>query len=624
VSRIIAARGRRIARKENVMARSTLIDEMGVANVGFLIENLGKDAGDLQYLRELVQNGIESILRSERSGEVRIDFKEIDGVKKLRITDNGLGMTADEVRDNINRLSASSGTQAFDKNFGIGAKITAAVKNPYGVLYETWKDGDGAVTVLGREDGHYGRIGFQNPADDSVHYSLPLSEEDKHSIIARSGVSVVLLGKSNEDDTTAAPPGSELPSQWVAAYLERRYFVITDHVTLKVQRPAEIFDSGRGAYRAIHDTVRGQRHYLDKHSESHGTVDLRDAEARVWWWILTEEITAGGKTWNNRGHVAAIYQDELYEVRDRGNRLSALKDFGVYAGHGRVVIYVEPTNVLGANTARTSLILKNGSIDYVGIGSAFADKMPGDLALYMAGQVSSEQADNRKSILRNLREVDDALEQARYRRSPSGEQRNVLPDFGGQAGTGSEVSIRASSSNPRRGDASGRVGTDYLRKAREELDRRLRTTRVDADPIPRIVWDDDGKTVQAGRAGTYTRASHVLTLNAHFDLYLDLLEWARAEAKERVASEVDEDTLTRISRDEVRRWFEEAMAQAVVVLRPLAHDADWGPRVFDTGLSDEGLTAAVISHRWLLMSAIKRGLAGRLGAGRSKVKDTAA
>lgn len=62
-------------------------------------------------------------------------------------------MTPDEVRQNINRLSASTGIQAFDKNFGIGAKITAAVRNPYGVLYKAWKDGEGSVTMLGRQDG---------------------------------------------------------------------------------------------------------------------------------------------------------------------------------------------------------------------------------------------------------------------------------------------------------------------------------------------------------------------------------------------------------------------------------------------------------------------------------------
>ena len=52
----------------------------------------------------------------------------------------------------------------------------------------------------------------------------------------------------------------------------------------------------------------------------------------------------------------------------------------------------------------------------------------------------------------------------------------------------------------------------------------------------------------------------------------------------------------------------------------MAHDGRWGPKAYETGLSDEGLTAAVVSHRWLLLSAIKRGLAGRLG----RMKDVAA
>jgi len=298
------------------MRTTALIDDMGVANVGFLIENLGKDAGELQYLRELIQNGIESISRAGRTvGRIEVDFEEIEGVKKLRITDNGTGMTPEEVRENINRLSASSGIQAFDKNFGIGAKITAAVRNPYGVMYKAWKDGEGALTILGRQDGRYGRIGFRNPADETVHFWLPLSETDKHPAIEKSGVSVVLLGRSKEEDTTVAPPGADLPSQWVAAYLERRYFDVPAGITVKVLRPVEIFDSGRGSLRAIYDTIRGQRHYLDKHSDSRGEISLPDLNAIVRWWILSEEITAGGKTWNNRGHVGAIYQNELYEVR---------------------------------------------------------------------------------------------------------------------------------------------------------------------------------------------------------------------------------------------------------------------------------------------------------------------
>jgi len=57
------------------------------------------------------------------------------------------------------------------------------------------------------------------------------------------------------------------------------------------------------------------------------------------------------------------------------------------------------------------------------------------------------------------------------------------------------------------------------------------------------------------------------------------------EAKNRVASDVDLETLRKICADEVRRWIEESLAQAVVVLRPMAHDGWWEPKVYDTGLS---------------------------------------
>lgn len=601
---------------------AALVDDMGVANVGFLIESLGKDAGELQFLRELVQNSFEAINNTDRgTGQVEIDFESVNGVRKLRITDNGVGMTADEVRQNLNRLSASTGIQAFDKNFGVGAKITAAVRNPHGVMYKAWKNGEGSLTILGRLEGRYGRLGFRAAEDESVHYSLPLVDADKPGIITDSGVSVVLLGKSFDDDTTIAPPSAGLPTQWVAAYLERRYFQVPAGITLKVLRPVQIYDSGRGVERAIYDTVRGQRYYLDKHSDAHGTRELPEVNATVWWWILSESITSGGKTWNNRGHVAAVFQDELYEVRSGSGRVSGLKDFGIYAGHNRVVIYAEPHDVLGANTSRSALILAGGvPLDYSTIGMAFADRIPDELSAYMAGQVSSEHGDHRKSILRNLKEVEDALDQARYRRkakSPplSLEDESAARRPNDDSGSGGRPSSGSSSTQ----DATGRVGSDYLRKSREEMERRIRAHRVDTDPLPRVVWDEDGSAVQPGRAATYTRTSHIVTASARFDFYLDILEWSFQEARGRLPNDVDQDALKSICQDEVRRWFEEALSQAVVVLRPMSLDGRWGPKVFETGLSDEGLTAAMVSHRWLLLSAIKRGLAGRLG----RLKDAA-
>ena len=468
---------------------------------------------------------------------------------------------------------------------------------------------------MGRIDGRYGRIGFVNDVDDSVDYWLPLVEDDKASMIEDSGVSVVLLGRSPEDDTTVAPPDVDLPSQWVAAYLERRYFRIPENVTLKVKRPVEIYDSEREIRRAIYDTIQGQQFYLDKHSESKGIKFLPAVNATVRWWLLSDKIVQGGKTWNNRGHVAAIYQNELYEVRGGAGRTSALKDFGVYAGHGRVVIYVEPSNVLKANTPRTALVLLgNRGIDYPEIGAAFAEDMPDDLALYMAGQVSAEHGDHRKAIQKNLREVEEALKVARFRRSRKGKAGDYDDEFGGVLSVNANPTSSSNSrSTSRRDDGSGRIGTEYLRKAQGEKEHRLQAEHVNTDPMPRIVWDETGATVPIGRAATYTKATHVVTANARFGFFRDMVEWSFEEARNRSLSEIDDETLSGICEDEVRRWFEQALTEIVVVLRPMAHDEKWGPSVFDTGLSDEGMTAGVVSHRWHMMSVIKRGLAGRLG-----------
>ena len=76
---------------------------------------------------------------------------------------------------------------------------------------------------------------------------------------------------------------------------------------------------------------------------------------------------------------------------------------------------------------------------------------------------------------------------------------------------------------------------------------------------------------------------------------------------------MDGDSLRALCEDEVRRWFEQALVDVVVSLKPMAHDKQWGPSVYSTGLSDDGLTAAVMSHRWHMLQSIRWGLGSRLG-----------
>jgi hypothetical protein len=121
-----------------------------VKNTGFLLDRLGEDCHPLQYLRELTTNAIEAVLRTpSRSGEIVWDVDwityDLKGVHKLCITDNGDGMAGPQMVDYINQLSSSGSEQSMSGNYGIGAKIATATRNHAGVMYLSWREGQGAL-----------------------------------------------------------------------------------------------------------------------------------------------------------------------------------------------------------------------------------------------------------------------------------------------------------------------------------------------------------------------------------------------------------------------------------------------------------------------------------------------
>src|SRR4051812_1541154 len=124
---------------------------MTVADSAFLVDRLGQDCAPSQFVRELTQNSIESGA-TEIVWDVDWVLQTLEGVYKLCIVDNGAGMTGDEMVRYINQLSSSIHAQSLAGNFGVGAKIAAAPRNRYGVIYQSWRDGDGAMIHLWRDN----------------------------------------------------------------------------------------------------------------------------------------------------------------------------------------------------------------------------------------------------------------------------------------------------------------------------------------------------------------------------------------------------------------------------------------------------------------------------------------
>src|SRR5450759_2338757 len=157
---------------------------MTVDKVSFLLDRLGQDCSPLQYLRELTQNAIEAIQRTGVPGQITWDVDwtsyDLKGSKapmKLCVVDTGDGMTGNDMIKFINQLSSSGSEQSFTGNYGVGAKIAAATKNPAGVIYHSWKNGEGHMVQLEKSatTGEYGLHQWELKDGTYSHY-FPLDD----------------------------------------------------------------------------------------------------------------------------------------------------------------------------------------------------------------------------------------------------------------------------------------------------------------------------------------------------------------------------------------------------------------------------------------------------------------
>lgn len=414
---------------------------MEVANIDFLIERLGQDCGDLQFLREFTQNSLDAIRRGgPTEGHIGWDYVQTpDGVRKLTIVDNGCGMTGADMLQYINKLSSGASEQGLGANFGLGAKIAGAVTNPHGLLYISKVAGDSCYYVvrLMKAEGQYGLQLWGDEESGFDHFAtIPVDELDENPEFSalvhanlresQSGTQVIFYGNSDTDDTAA---GSS--SQWVGKAINTRYFQFPGNVKLQCRETA----SGSGLR-----PTRGQKWALDRMAQHSGVVELQNARAH--WWILhpdtykreeairDEGATKGIKSmqtfqpaYNNKGHVGVIFQDELYNLSTGQAGYHKLQQFGVFMGMSQVVIYLEPTTKnICANTPRTQVLL-NGSeaLPWLAWAAEFQDAMPPALREFIESvDVKIDTSKDLEFVRNKISEILPLFELPRFRRNARG------------------------------------------------------------------------------------------------------------------------------------------------------------------------------------------------------------
>lgn len=601
--------------------------DMTVDKIGFLLDRLGQDCAPLQYLRELTQNAIEAVQRAGKPGQIvwDVDWTSYDlggAPMKACLIDTGDGMTPEEMVRFINQLSSSGTKQSFSGNYGVGAKIAAATRNPAGVMYQSWKGGDGHMVQLEKnpETGNYGLHQWELK-DGSYSYDFPLDDAVKPGEIQAHGTKVILVGAKKSDSTIVPPPEAASPSRWITKYLNTRYFQFPAGVTVKAR---EGWDSPRtDKDRNILRTLTGQRPYLDQHATDSGTHSL--SGAKVHWWILKDEPAVSNNSGfiESAGHVAALYQNELYDRATARAGTAMLQRFGVLFGHRFVVIYVEPLPETGltltTNTARTTLLLNGETLPWEEWAYEFREEMPKRLADFVREKSAAvSEKDHLNGIKDRLKSVMDLFKVSRYKPAPSGlylsDESSAVRvgrspfsgarSDGGGGGTGRAVGVST------KGDRDGEVGNIYHLFERKDG---TPSNKSEVDPFPVVKWlsrknggrtDDDG---MEDKAAKFIQNQNTLLANADFRVFADMVE--------RLCKEKDAGSgpgLQTVVEEVVRQWFEQALVETVLGIQQLRGSKEWGPDEIDRALSPEALTAAVM-QRYHVYIACKRDLGAKFG-----------
>ena len=594
------------------------LEVMKTKNTAFSVEILGNQCAPMQYVRELTQNSIEAIREKGGTGQILWTFdretEKNTGIRKLCILDNGAGMDGEDIRNLMNRMFSSGKQQGLTENYGIGAKVAGLHRSPLGMIYQVWKDGNGYMGHLMKhpEKNEYGLYQYENE-DGSLSPYVELNEgsmpQKKRCTITESGTQVTLIGEY-EDEDTYLPADAPYGRNWLARYLNSRYFKLPDYVELAVSCNLHKNEDGTAKYQIR--MIKGMLEYNNKYSELNGTVKINGA--KVHWWVL-KELDNERPEFPSVSHTASLFQDELYDYEEKNKtNLTRLHRFGIIQLVKRVVIYVEPTGEnVTTDPSRTFLSIGSAQkIPWDDWGDQFAEKMPEELR--KLEEEASERAtdeDLDKAAAAMLKNWMKSFEVPKFLVTSEADLEVSEPeDLGGQPDSGGEDGTRKGTDG---GDSvdSGNKGnrfSDFIRRKGKPG----KETKTD-DSIPKVEWvTPETQPHLEDRAAQYIRQQNRLLINGDFRGFTSIIDSVLAEKGENKPG-------AKAAIEEVAKLhYQVSICETIIRVQMLKKGGKtWKQEEIDGALSEVALTAAVMSHK-LLHDRISHSVGHKLGAVKKK------
>ncbi|MDA8971870.1 hypothetical protein N9F41_00175 [bacterium] len=586
-----------------------------VAEEGYtaLLERLGKDCTPTQFIREFAYNSIEAIERTGKPGNLWIDvnWKHFDetGVYKLSFLDTGDGMSGEEMVKYINQLS-SSGKKNLYQNYGMGAKISAATRNPAGLHYHSWKDGNGSSIIHSYSDDEdaYGLEPFEQGNEHRYYGSLTESARNEltDGKVTKHGTMVTLMGEDDLQDTMAMPTSLRSSREsWIYKILNERLYTVPENVTIKVRIG---YDRDRSNTKHNHMLgVYGQKQTFDKFAEDSGTVEL--SNAKIHWWILQKNRKGHGRHYLS-GSTQVLHQGELFDRTDGRSNRSQL--FGIHFGQNNIALVVEPNEKdFRQDTTRTMLCHADGTpLPWEQWGDEFRANMPIAMREYLDAIISQAAKNSHsESIAERLKSLKDFYKISRYKPDSKGSvfvNQNELSDY--QTGDHRKGRIRKKKchGNRKRGKRFGYLDTLLASDLKKDG---VKASQSDPNPFPIVKWISikDSTRVEGeldDRAARFFEKENLIKANADFSGFRDVIDhftgrFGLADGVEQIVPSV------------VYEWFEQQLVEAVAGSQSMKNRKHWNPDDFERLTSEEALTA-ITMPRDLIIREIARNLKKRL------------
>lgn len=308
-----------------------------IDRVDFAIDKQIEQAAPEMMIRELIQNGIESVLMDESDNpkKIIISKEKVNGHTKLCIYNTGIGMSAEELYKMGDLSTVINKKLGFDDNYGEGAKVSSLLYNPVGMVYDSCKDGLVSKIWLNKEK-TYGRRPFNSPRA-LLHISksvLDVTDLYDKSERDHDWTKVVLLGKSYEQDTSINPYGNaSLKESWIAENLYHRFYRIDPSIEIILQNVGHKSKENKSS---VFKTIE-QRREKNVFSRSE-TVELNNGIKLHF--IHDEMVGTKQRLSNTKGGLQTdvtfggiVYKNEIYNLVKGSNWTNKCFTFGLtYAG----------------------------------------------------------------------------------------------------------------------------------------------------------------------------------------------------------------------------------------------------------------------------------------------------